>query len=537
MKPVRLAFRLLPLLLSPMLVAQDAVLLGRIVDADSGQVVAARIYVQDANGRWLFPESVGGSAIKYEKVRRHMPDSVEMHTTLSSHPFRLATRPGPVTITIERGKEYFSLTNRVELKPGKNRLEFRLKRWVNMAERGWFSGDTHVHRSLDELPNVMLAEDLNVAFPLVYWVTRAFEAPSAGDKNLGGEIPRGLIRVDDTHVIYPRNTEYEIFTVNGKRHTLGAIFFLNHRSPFQLGAPPIAPVAKLARSEGALLELDKHNWPWSMMLVPVLEVDLFELSNNHVWRTRFGFRNFGLDAPAYMGLRPIGQWTERDWLLYGFRNYYALLNCGFNLRPTAGTASGVHPVPLGFGRVYVHTGRPFSYEKFVAGLDAGRSFVTTGPMLLVEIDGKKAGQAFENVSAGSTARLTGEVLTDHPTGGVEIIRNGEVIHRIAPQPIREANGSYRVLFEHEVRIEESSWVAVRYLESRAGGRVRFAHSGVFHFRVPGRPLRPRKVETDFLIRRMEEQLERSRGVLPESALAEYEQALAVYRKIAKRARR
>ena len=46
--------------------------------------------------------------------------------------------------------------------------------------------------------------------------------------------------------------------------------------------------------------------------------------------------------------------TERGWIEFGFQNYYALLDCGFRIRPTAGTASGVHPVPLGFGRVYVH---------------------------------------------------------------------------------------------------------------------------------------------------------------------------------------
>ena len=33
-----------------------------------------------------------------------------------------------------------------------------------------------------------------------------------------------------------------------------------------------------------------------MMLVPVMPVDLFELSNNHVWRTKFGFPNFGEPA-------------------------------------------------------------------------------------------------------------------------------------------------------------------------------------------------------------------------------------------------
>lgn len=537
MNPARRCLFLALLALPSSIFAQSAELLGRIVDSETGAPVAARIYIEDTDGGWQFPESVGGSHVYYKKARPNIPDSIEMHTTLSAHPFRLTTKPGPVTVTIERGKEYFTLTNRVELKAGENRMQFKLKRWVNMAERGWYSGDTHVHRTLADLPNLMQAEDLNVTFPLVYWVTRAFATPTTGNKNLGGEIPTKLIKLDDTHVIYPRNTEYEIFTVNRKRHPLGAIFFLNHKSVFKIGAPPIKPVADLARSEGALLELDKHNWPWSMMLVPVLNVDLFELSNNHVWRTKFGFTNFGLDAPRYMGLNPIGKWTESDWLMYGFRNYYALLNCGFNLRPTAGNASGVHPVPLGFGRVYVHTGKKFSYQKWIDGLNAGHSFVTTGPMMMVEIDGRKAGHTFGKVKAGSKFKLTGTILTDHATGGVEIIRNGEVVTRIAPQPMQTKNGSLGILLDHQIEIEESSWVAIRYIERRAGKRIRFAHSGIFHFEVPGKPLRPKKEETDFLVQRMEEQLERSKGVLPNEAVAEYEQALAIYRRIAKRARR
>src|SRR5262245_9584333 len=56
------------------------------------------------------------------------------------------------------------------------------------------------------------------------------------------------------------------------------------------------------------------------------------------------------------------------------------------MRPTAGCASGVHPVPLGFGRVYVRIDGEFTYDKWMKGLNDGRSFVTTGPMLFVKID-------------------------------------------------------------------------------------------------------------------------------------------------------
>jgi hypothetical protein len=75
-------------------------------------------------------------------------------------------------------------------------LKFALHRWIDMAARGWYSGDTHVHRSLDELPNVMRAEDLNVAFPLTYWVRRAGVAPDRGDKTAPKRVlPQLIIEV------------------------------------------------------------------------------------------------------------------------------------------------------------------------------------------------------------------------------------------------------------------------------------------------------------------------------------------------------
>ncbi len=136
-------------------------------------------------------------------------------------------------------------------------------------------------REIKDLPNILLAEDLNVALPLSYWVTKGNTPPAAGKKP-GPQPKAELIKVDDTHVIYPMNTEYEIFTMGGKRHTLGAVFVLNHKEPFKMGAPPVGSIAAEARRQGAILDLDKHNWPWSMMLVPTMGVDLFELANKHI---------------------------------------------------------------------------------------------------------------------------------------------------------------------------------------------------------------------------------------------------------------
>ena len=84
--------------------------------------------------------------------------------------------------------------------------------------------------------------------------------------------------------------------------------------------------------------------------------ELFELANNHHWAAEFSITNWAVPAPAWMQIGR-GSDSEREWTLYGFLTYYALLDCGFRLSPAVGTANGVHPVPLGFSRVYVHLPR------------------------------------------------------------------------------------------------------------------------------------------------------------------------------------
>ena len=226
---------------------------GTIVDAATDAQLPARVHLQSEKGEWLFVESASadGSALPYKEQWVPMPGSIERHTTVSAHPFKIDLKPGRYNVTIERGKEYFPVNRSIVVDDDPRNETFRLKRWVNLAERGWYSGETHVHRRIQELPNVMLAEDLNVAFPVTFWTTQAYTAPDLKPSTLRrqGPSPFGLredrgsapIRIDDTHIIFPRNTEYEVFSVKGKRHTLGAVFILNHRSKFKEGMPPRRP--------------------------------------------------------------------------------------------------------------------------------------------------------------------------------------------------------------------------------------------------------------------------------------------------------
>ncbi|QDV52773.1 CehA/McbA family metallohydrolase [Gimesia fumaroli] len=530
---------LLSLFVVPFQSVSAAVLKGTIVDSLTGKIIPARLSIQAADGTAYYAKSAdeAGSAILYDKQRS--PTSIERHVTLSAHPFEVELPPGEYRLTAYRGKEYIPRMQTVDVEDQPREVRLKLKRWSNMAEEGWYSGDTHVHRLVKELPNVMQAEDLNVALPLTNWVSIAGQPPSRGDMNTDqAAVKAAPVYVDPTHVYYPLNTEYEITKVGKQRHVLGAVFVLNQKQVLELGAPPVAPIAEAAHKQGALLDLDKHSWPWSMMLVPVMDVDLFELSNNHLWRTEFFFKNFfGKARPEYLNLeRDEKGLTEKGWMQFGFQMYYTMLNCGYRMRPTAGTASGVHPVPLGFGRVYVHLPDGFSYEKWMAGLNAGRSFVTTGPMLTLNVNGSDVGKTHQKSGdAEYECHLQGTARYWKPISRIEVIVNGDVVETIPLEKQRKGT-TFIFPIDHKMKLSGSAWVAVRCFTQAETGRTRFAHTAPVYFDVPGQPVRPKRAAVQYLILRMEEEIARNQGVSSEACVNEYRKALKIYQRLLPTAR-
>src|SRR5690348_684992 len=99
--------------------AADAVLQGRVVDADSGKPLACRLYIQGADKTYYFATSASaeGSAVEYFKQVSSNKASIERHTTLSAHPFRASLPPGAYTLTVEHGKEYHVESRKVEVGP------------------------------------------------------------------------------------------------------------------------------------------------------------------------------------------------------------------------------------------------------------------------------------------------------------------------------------------------------------------------------------------------------------------------------------
>ena len=508
-----------------------------IVDEDTKRAIPARVYLNSRDGTpfYFSVDRPNGTAIRYEKQNWNNKQSVEYHTTVSAHPCVAKVPAGNYLLTIESGKSYRGIARDIVVSDQDIELEIPLKRWNDPTARKWYSGDTHLHRTIDELRNVVLAEDLNVALPLTYWVTRSDTPPTNGDKNNQDTQHSALIEVDDTHLIWPRNTEYEIFTVGKQKHTLGAIFVLGHKDGLLQTVPPWKPLidSMTTNDPKTIFDMDKLDWPFAMLLPTLAPNAVYELSNNHTWRTQFGFRNWNTLAPAFLQ-PPYGAASggHREWLDYTHGLYYTLLNCGLRMAPSAGTANGVHPVPAGFSRVYVHLPDGFGFDAWMRELKKGRSFVTTGPMLYATADGHDPGEVFRRVGTDAApVTLKMEIESETPLLYGEVLINGRPDHLLKVKNERTELNTFRSQLSKQIVPKRSGWFAIRFWEGRPDGQVRFAHTAPWYVEVDAKPVAVPLQEKEYLVQRMQLEMARSNGIVSPEGFNEYREGLKYFQSL------
>lgn len=188
----------------------------------------------------------------------------------------------------------------------------------------------------------------------------------------------------------------------------------------------------------------------------------------------------------------------------------------------------MHPVPAGFGRVYVEVEEPFTVERWLGRLNAGRSFVTTGPMLRTKVNDRPPG---ETLRSGGPLRLhvSGQAESAAPLDRIEIIVNGEVRHTLKPENKPTDGPAFTSTIDHALIAERTCWVAVRAFEQHPQKRIRFAHGSPVHVEIAGKPIAPKRAEVQYFIDRVQKELDRNTGVLAEPALEEHRAALRFYK--------
>jgi hypothetical protein len=448
-----------------------------IVDDESGQPAAATVLATDAGGRSI--EIDGKHAhVEYLGKRRCYVDGK----------FALAGGTDRLKIEIRRGLETRPLLAEVDLAKRESApLAFRLKRWVNMRERSYLSGDTHVHfLSTAESHLQMRAEDLNILNLLVSDFTKdrekftgkldrvstpehsVFVGQESRDWQQGHVILLGIRRIVEP---------FEPF--GGK--------FQNRDEPNLL----MANILRDAREQGGVTtwahfcNLPGAESPIDIALGLVDAVDLITYDDPTQLPSHWGpWTNSGM---------PQGEFT----VMRSLDLYYQYLNAGFRLPIGAGTDKMGDNIPVGSNRLYVPvTGEP-TYEKWLAGLKAGTGFVTNGPMLTFEVEGHRSGETvpFKGVRK-VRARASAQSLL--PFQSVEIVVNGETaaIKNIPAGSRPGPDALYSVELDTTIELDRSSWVAARIADSPANrnrilprGLTVFAHSNPIYFLKDGSKVR------------------------------------------------
>jgi hypothetical protein len=76
----------------------------------------------------------------------------------------------------------------------------------------------------------------------------------------------------------------------------------------------------------------------------------------------------------------------------------------------------------------------------------------------------------------------------------------------------------------------SGWIAVRCVgRPLETGGIPFAHTGPWHVEMAGRPLRPRRREVEYFLRRVNEEIDRNRNLLTAEQMADYYKARDFWR--------
>ena len=451
---------------------------------ESGFPTTARVYLTDEKGKSYFPTG----ALVYKRMNWNVS---EEHFFPPDGSFSIELQKNTYSLRIERGKEYLPIHDDIVLSDSGNVEKiYRLQRWMNMANKGWYSADMHAHVSLRNVAMLLNGEDLNVLLPITMWrvsFVPAYQDPML-DEILATTDSSGVVQVAKNRWYTPVNEELESDQSAILLSGLG-------RKPLSLEFP-FEQMAERAHEQGGLVDSEKATSVELPAIAGLSGVDLVGLANNHFWR-----------SDCYTG--PWGVWPDHAMQKYqetcegfaraGFDIYYALLNFGVSAKLSAGSAYGVQPTPLGWSRIYVHVDGKFTADNWFRALKLGHSFVTTGPMILLKVNGLEPGE--EDRSGQFPLRVQADltVLSTDPIANAEIVVNGQPMS-VAMSP--DENNKYYFHGNTGIALTGSSWIAARYMAPR-GNTLALTHTSPIYFWNQSQPIPVTPKDAEYILAKIE----------------------------------
>jgi hypothetical protein len=412
----------------------------RFVHTDpSGTPTAARLHLADAEGKAI-------KAPQLPFFADHLVFDGKVELELAA---------GNYTYSLERGPEYETATGTINLDRDSD-VVHSLARIASLREQGWYAADLHVHRPLEEIELLMRAEDLDFVPVITWW----------NDRNpwFNRRIP------NSTQQQFDGNRWYDTMAGEDEREG-GALLYFGLSSPLDIAktsreypSPMTFVEQAIAANPHVWIDIEKPFW-WD---VPVWlasgKMRSIGLANNHQWRSgvlpneAWGKARDESRLPAPPG---NAQWSQEI--------YHHALNAGFRIPPSAGSASGVLPNPVGYNRVYVQL-EQFTPEAWWQGLHEGRCFVTNGPLLQCRLDDHTLPGSVLSIDAPRNVKISVVLTSRDPIRAVEVIYNGAVIKNL---PLTDATTQ---TIDTELSIASSGWLLVRAIAD-IDHTFRFASTG------------------------------------------------------------
>ena len=411
----------------------------------AGQPMPARIHLQDSAGKPQNPPH--GNGLPF--WRDHFVCTGRVDIPLPE---------GNYTFQIERGPEFTAAAGAFSASEPTN-VTVTLTRITDLVREGWWSGELHVHRPPADIPLLMQAEDLHIAHVITWWN----ETNPWKEKSLP-ENP--LTQLGTTRLFHVMAGEDE--------RGGGALLYLNLPKPLDITGskrefPSSSKFLREARKQPAVhVDIEKPFWWDTPLWVSSGLVNTIGIAHNHMHRGGvLGNEAWGRprDPSRYTGAQGNGRYTQDI--------YYHILNCGLRLPPSAGSASGVLPNPVGYNRVWVHCGDEFSWDKWHAGLRAGRTFVSNGPLLRCRANGQLPGHTFRTNPGDPPLRVQFDIKLDSrdPIASLELVRDGNI------EPLDRAR---------PVAVQKSGWFLVRAIADLTN-TFRFASTAPWYVEINNQP--------------------------------------------------
>jgi TolB protein len=157
--------------------------------------------------------------------------------------------------------------------------------------------------------------------------------------------------------------------------------------------------------------------------------------------------------------------------------YYRLLNAGFRLPATGGTdnfSDVWRDPPPGSDRTFARVEGAFGVRAWLDAVRRGRTFMSTGPLISLDVDGRGPGDEIALAASAPTAvRVKADAVSITPLDSLQLIVNGDVARTVA------VRGADRVAFDGTVDLPEGGWIAARVLGPHSryiGDDYAFAHT-------------------------------------------------------------